>query len=383
MSTSILNTALSVTELTSYLQDLLESDRLLQQVWVKGEISSVHDHSRGLFFTLSDPEAEATVNCVIWNSQRSRLAQEPQIGEQMIILGRISLYPKRGDYKINVFQALSAGEGLQALKYQQLLSRLEAEGLFDITRKRPLPLYPQIIAIVTSPTAAAWGDIKRTLSQRYPGLHLLLSPAIVQGIDAPASIVAAIERVNQDQRAEVLILARGGGAVEDLSCFNDEKVARAIANSQIPVITGIGHQRDQCLADLVADVSVHTPTAAAEKVVPDYQQLIKEHQERMKTLITVSQQRFTTELKYLEKLSDRLKNIPVTSRVLSQAHNRCQLFQEKLIALDPQAVVKRGYAVVRQTNGQIIRSTIDVKLDQELTIELGSGKLKVKIIEVL
>jgi exodeoxyribonuclease VII large subunit len=293
------------------------------------------------------------------------------------------LYGRRGEYKLAVFQALTAGEGLQALKYQQLHSRLQAEGLFDLARKRTLPPHPQTIAIVTSPTAAAWGDIQRTLAQRYPGLLVLLSPATVQGSEAPASIVAAIERVNRDRRAEVLILARGGGAIEDLSCFNDERVVRAIAGSQIPVIAGIGHQRDESLADLVADVSVHTPTAAAERVVPDYYQLLKGHQQRVQTLITVSQKRFNEELKTLEFLGGRLKNLPSSSQVLSQANARCQMWKEKLIALDPQAVLKRGYALVRQADGQVIRSHTEVTLEDELTIELGQGKLQVKILEIL
>ncbi|AFY75572.1 MAG: exodeoxyribonuclease VII large subunit [Hydrococcus sp. C42_A2020_068] len=383
MTSSIVDTAISVAELTAYIQDLLEGDRLLQQIVVAGEVSSLHEHSRGLFFTLCDPYEDAAIQCVVWNSLRSRLAQQPQRGELLIVLGSLRLYPKRGEYRLTVFQAVAIGEGWQALQYQQLRSRLQAEGLFDLERKRPLPPYPQTIAVVTSPTAAAWGDIQRTLARRYPGLHILLSPAIVQGIEAPDSIVEAIEKVNRDGRAEVLILARGGGAVEDLSCFNDERVARAIAQSKIPIITGIGHQRDESLADLVADFSAHTPTAAAETAVPLYSQLVIEHQQRVEALIEVCQRRIDLESKRLEQLETRLKRFPSTSPQLLQATARCQLLKQKLMALDPRAVLQRGYAVVREENDTIVRSSSNLAREQTLKIQLGQGVIKVKIIEIL
>ena len=259
---------LSVAGLTDYLRLLLEQDQILRQVWVTGEVSSASHHRSGLFFTLKDTDGTASIKCVAWNSQLAKLAQMPVAGEQLIILGSIRVYPQRGEYQLTVWQVLPAGVGLQALRYQQLKKRLEAEGLFDTDRKRSLPPHPQTIAVVTSPTAAAWGDIQKTLKHRYPGLHILFSPATVQGEQAPTSIVKAIERVIKDGRAEVLILSRGGGAVEELACFNDERVVIAVANCSIPVITGIGHQRDESLTDLVADICVHTPTAAAETEVP-------------------------------------------------------------------------------------------------------------------
>ena len=383
MTLYVADTALSVAGLTSYIQDLLEGDRQLQQVWVTGEVSSINDHRRGLFFTLCDPDGGAAIRCVVWHSQRSKLIQQPKRGEQLIVLASIRVYPKRGEYQLAVFQVLAAGEGLQALRYQQLRSRLEAEGLFDLARKRSLPPYPQTIAVVTSPSAAAWGDIQRTLEQRYPGLHLLLSPAAVQGEQAPASIAAAIERVNWDGRAQVLILARGGGAVEDLSCFNDERVVRAIAQSAIPVITGIGHQRDQSLADLVADLSAHTPTAAAERAVPAFAQLVAEHQQRLSRLIEVLKRRLSQESEHLEQLRSRLKDFPSTSRCLSQATARCQMLRHKLVALDPQAVLKRGYAVVRREDNTAVCSTANLVPEQELTIQLSQGFLTVKITKIV
>lgn len=374
--------ALSVAGLTRYLKDLLETDDQLQNVWVIGEVSSSNNHPRGLFFTLTDPEEDATIACVVWQSLRSRLVQQPIKGNQLLVLGSIRLYPKRGEYQLNVFQSLPAGEGLQELRYQQLRSRLQAEGLFDRERKRPLPPHPQTIAVVTSPTAAAWGDIQRTLSQRYPGLKVIFSPAIVQGEQAPDSIVTAIKRVNLDGRAEVLILARGGGAVEDLSCFNDERVVRAIAESNIPVIAGIGHQRDESLADLVADVSVHTPTAAAELAVPAYTQLIAAHSSRVTKLIQSIQRRLKQESNDLARLRSRLIALPSTSRRLQQATIQSQILQQKLIALNPEAILQRGYAVVRLTDGSVVRSPDRLILGQELTIQLSQGNVKVKITEI-
>jgi exodeoxyribonuclease VII large subunit len=377
------NTALSVADLTDYLQSLLEDNHHLQQLWVIGEVSSRKDHSSGLFFTLSDSESDAAIQCVAWNSLRAKLIQLPQIGEQVLVLGSIRLYPRRGEYRLVVFQCLAAGEGLQALHYQQLRSRLQAEGLFDIARKRPLPPHPKIVAAVTSPTAAAWGDIQRSLSQRYPGLHVLFSAATVQGEQAPLSIAEAIARVNADGRAEVLILARGGGAVEDLSCFNDERVVRAIADSRIPVIAGIGHQQDESLADLVADASAHTPTAAAEMAVPALAQLVSQHQQRTGILIHALQRRLEKENQRLQQLQGHLQHFPQTSRQLLQAEAHCQLLQQKLVALDPQAVLERGYAVLRQESGAVVRSAADVAIGQALAVQLSQGCLKVKIEEIL
>jgi exodeoxyribonuclease VII large subunit len=381
--TSSIDTAISVAELTTYLRELIESDRVLEKVLVVGEVSSINQHYKGLFFTLSDPNEDVAIQCVVWNNLRSRLAQQPQRGELLLVLGSLRLFPKKGEYRLTVYQAIAIGEGLQALQYQQLRSRLQAEGLFDAERKRPLPSHPQTIAVITSPTAAAWGDIKRTLEQRYPRLHILFSPATVQGIEAPNSIVGAIEKVNLDGRAETIILARGGGAVEDLSCFNDERVVRAIAASKIPIITGIGHQRDESLADLAADFSAHTPTAAAETAVPLYSQLAIEHQQRIEALIDAFRRRIELESEHLQGLETRLKCFPLTSPQLIKATSCCQLLRQKLIALDPRSVLQRGYAVVRAKDDNIVRSTEELAIEQELKIQLSRGIVKVKITEIL
>ncbi|MEL7332208.1 MAG: exodeoxyribonuclease VII large subunit, partial [Cyanobacteria bacterium J06560_2] len=190
-SSSTTNLVIGVAGLTDYLKLLLEEDAQLQKIWVTGEVSSARDHRQGCFFTLQEPDGSAAVNCVVWRSQLARLSSVPVIGEQVTVLGQIRLYPKRGSYQLTVWQVLPAGAGLQALRYKQLKSRLAAEGLFDPARKRPLPAYPQTLAVITSPEAAAWGDIQRTLMQRNPNVSVLLSPATVQGAQAPASIANA------------------------------------------------------------------------------------------------------------------------------------------------------------------------------------------------
>lgn len=399
----IAETALSVAGLTDYICFLLEQDEELRRVWVTGEVSSKSHHRSGLFFTLQDPNGGAAIKCVAWNSQLAKLAQIPVPGEQLIILGSIRVYRERGEYQLSVWQALPAGVGLQALRLQQLRKRLEAEGFFDPQRKRSLPSHPQAIAVVTSPTAAAWGDIQKTLKHRYPGLHVIFSPATVQGDLAPESIVKAIQRVEEDGRAEVLILSRGGGAVEELACFNDERVVRAVACCSIPVITGIGHQRDESLVDLVADASVHTPTAAAERVVPALAELYAQHQQRVVALHQSVRYSLETAQNQLEEMRNRLRRLRLDRQVqqeihelswkrqqlvratttqLQQATQHVEMLRQKLSTLDPKAVLQRGYAVVRQQNGIIARSTAELAVGEELLVQLGQGEVKVKVMEV-
>ena len=398
------DTALSVAGLTIYIQALLEQDTQLRQVWVTGEVSSATQYRSGLFFTLQDPAEKAAISCVVWNSQIDRLATLPTQGEQFILLGRIQVHLQRGQYQLIVWQVLPAGEGLRALRYRQLRHRLEAEGLFDASRKQALPVHPRVVAVVTSPQAAAWGDIQRTLRRRYPGLCVLFSPALVQGDQAPDSIARAIRRVTLDDRADVLILSRGGGATEDMACFNDERVVRAIAECPIPIIAGIGHQRDESLADLAADCCAHTPTAAAEQAVPQLADLYAEHQQRTLTLGDALQYRLEVTRDRLQRVRTRLQQLKLDRKLaheaqvlgwmrqrliqrngdqLQQAIQHTQLLQQKLNTLDPQAVLKRGYAVVRSVNGNIVRSADTLALGQDLLIQLAEGQATVTVKEIL
>lgn len=373
---------ISVAGISFYIKEILEQDYQLQQISVIGEVSSTNLNSGSLYFTLSESDNSASIPCAIWRNTLQNIHHQPQKGEQIIVTGTISFYLPRGNYKLIVNTVYLAGEGIQNLRYLQLRSRLKAEGLFDQKNKRTLPKFPKTLAVVTSDNAAAWGDIKRTIKQRYPLVKILLSPTLVQGEFAPITIVEAIQRVELDGRAEVIILARGGGAIEDLSCFNDERVIRVIADCKIPIITGIGHQRDETLTDLVADYSAHTPTAAAEKVVPNQNQLYDEYYQIVARIIDALRTRLNEEKANLKSLKNRLKNIPQTSISLDKAIVKYQILKQKLTALNPRAVLSRGYAVVQKTDGKLVNSTTDLSKDQELIIQLNSGKVKVKIMDL-
>jgi exodeoxyribonuclease VII large subunit len=394
-------TVLSVGGLTQYLQSLLEQDEQLVQVWLTGEVSSANRHRSGLFFTLQDPDAEAMLQCVAWSAALEKFAIVPEAGEQVIVLGRMRLYPQRGQYQLVVWQVLPAGEGLRALRYQQLRDRLLAEGIFDLERKRPIPPHPQVIGVVTSPQAAAWGDIQRTLKSRYPGLRVLFSPSLVQGDQAPESIVKAIARLEADGRAEAIILARGGGASEDLACFNDERVVRAIVTCSIPVIAGIGHQRDESLADLAADYLAHTPTAAAAVAVPCLEDLQMLHQERQLRLVESMAAKVLDSQAVLGQIQMRLQRVH-PDRLLNQELSKVasyrirllqatryrlrshqqqhQFLQEKLATLDPREVLRRGYAIARTLDGTIVRKTSHLSADETFTLQFGEGTLQAKVI---
>lgn len=391
---------LSVTGVATYLQDLIQADPYLTQLWVVGEVSSYTPHRNGhVFITLADPQTGDTLKAVVWSSQVPRLHYLPTIGQQIIVLGQIRTYIKTSVLQCQVWQILPAGEGLLALRYQQLKQRLTAEGLFDPESKQAIPAYPECVGVVSSPQAAGWGDIQRTTQSRYPGFHLLLSPAIVQGDRAPESIVQAIQRIERDGRAEVLIIARGGGSQDDLSCFNDEQVVRAIVQCSIPIVTGIGHQRDETLADLAADYCAHTPTAAAEYVIPHLEQLLQAQHQLQADLIGNIQSHLQQHRQCLIDLQNTLQRLKLGAQLgqhqvhiqqlrhrlvqaihlqLQQAQYHHQALAHHLQALDPQAVLNRGYAIVRSDSGEWIRSA-HIEPGTPLIIELSSGLLRVRV----
>ena len=394
---------LSIDRLTRYIERALTQTPELRQVWVTGEVSSANYHPSGIYFTLKDPVGKATLPGVVWKDRIPDLETKPQVGTQVCALGTIVVYAPHGKYQFQVQQVLPLGEGLQALRYQKLRQRLTAEGLFDLDRKQVLPNYPRRIAVITSPTAAAWGDIQRTILSRYPGLLVLLSPATVQGETAPSSIVRAIDRVILDARAEVLIIARGGGATEDLSCFNDETVVRAIAACSIPVVTGIGHERDESLADLAADVRASTPTAAAALVVPNLADLVADRSVLVDRLDTAIERVLVVRQHQLTQLRTRFERVrpdrqlalererlvqlrhrlhrAISTRLQAAQQERLRL-RERAQALDPRSILRRGYAVVRQANGAIVRESDRLRLGEELVIQLDRGQIGVRVLEI-
>lgn len=393
----------SIDRITKYIERALTQMPELRQVWVMGEVSSANFHPSGIYFTLKDPVGQAALPSVIWKNRIPDLETKPQVGDRVCAFGSIAVYAPHGKYQFQVQQVLPLGEGLQALRERKLRQRLAGEGLFDLDRKQSLPPHPRTIAVVTSPSAAAWGDIQRTILSRYPGLFVLLSPATVQGEMAPQTIVRAIDRVLLDARAEVIILARGGGATEDLSCFNDEAVVRAIAECPIPIVTGIGHERDESLADLAADARASTPTAAAALVVPNLTDVIAERTvladrfnraiERMLWERQHQLAQLRTRLdrvrpdRQLEAERERLAQLRHRLQRASDSHLHTAIQQrvslhQRLQALDPRAILQRGYAIVRHQHGALVRESNRLRLGEELEIQLDRGRIGVRIVEI-
>src|SRR5216684_105707 len=300
---------LSVSQVSRYLKELLETDEVLQDVWVRGEISGCRMYPSGhCYFTLKD--AEAQLPCVFFKNARVRSAA-PELRDGMAIAanGRISLYERDGKLQLYVEDVELIGEGALFLRFEQLKARLAAEGLFDASRKRPIPPSPSVIGIVTSPQAAALRDMLRVLRSRYPLAEVILAPTLVQGVEAPASIAAALDLLNEHGEADVVIIGRGGGSIEELWAFNEEVVARSIARSRIPVISGVGHETDFTIADFVADYRASTPTAAATAAVPDIADWRIETQERTQTLTFLMKERLEDLRGQLERTQRDLQRV--------------------------------------------------------------------------
>ncbi len=384
----------TVGDLTLYIRQVLESDYRLQNMWVTGEVSNVSRPSSGhLYFTLRDENA--SLRCVMWRPRVAHQTHSPQDGEMLDVLGYISVYEAGGQYQLYAESLRPAGEGARFAEFLELKTRLEAEGLFDPERKQPLPGWPKIIGVVTSPTAAALRDVVNVLRRRFPLVTLLLSPTQVQGDDAPTGIVNALESLNQDGRSDVLLLVRGGGSTEDLWTFNHEDVVRAVAHSMVPVVTGIGHETDVILADFAADFRAPTPSAAAEVATPDravlredlvFQRsdlnlLFREHL----NLLRQSLETWSTRLRlaspraHIASKQQRLDELASRSRTAIQY--RTDLFraaitglEKTLHAVGPSTVLARGYAVVTLAkNGQIIRSITQVRSGDPLQIQVHDG----------
>jgi exodeoxyribonuclease VII large subunit len=388
---------LSVSQVSRYLKELLETDEVLQDVWVRGEISGCRMYPSGhCYFTLKD--AEAQLPCVFFKNARVRSAA-PELRDGMAIAanGRISLYERDGKLQLYVEDVELIGEGALFLRFEQLKARLAAEGLFDASRKRPIPPSPSVIGIVTSPQAAALRDMLRVLRARYPLAHVILSPTLVQGAEAPAAIAEALDLLNEHGEAEVVILGRGGGSIEELWAFNEEVVARAIARSRIPVISGVGHETDFTIADFVADYRASTPTAAAAAAVPDIaewrahvlelQQQLTEFMEAFLgdqhgQLERTKRELLRLDPRYqLERLQQRLDDTSALlqarmQHILSLRSERLRGLALRLHSLSPSLTIARGYAIVRRDADQtVITSEQQVQPGDELTIQVTDGHI--------
>ena len=382
-----------VTEVNQLVKLLLDNEPMLTNVAVRGEISNYKMYPSGHhYFTLKDPEG--SLRCVMFKSAAMKLRFRPENGMKVIAQGRISVFPRDGAYQLYCNALIPEGAGDLALAFEQLKAKLYAEGLFDPEHKKPLPAYPEKIAIITSSAGAAVHDMIRILRRRYPIAKVILLPVRVQGVEAPPEIVGAIRYANRWRVADLIITGRGGGSMEDLWAFNDERVARAIYESELPVISAVGHEPDVTIADFVADARASTPSNAAEIAVPDRAELLRwlrgagermeQSQEarleslrqRLETL--AAKRVMTDQLAYVQdKRMDLLhaqQRLGDLSEVLlNRKKQRFTALAASLDAMSPLKVLGRGYAMARDGAGGILKSYRDVTAGQQVTVTLGEG----------
>ncbi len=391
-------TILRVSELTTHLRHVVEADDLMADVWVQGEISNANRYASGHFyFSLKDENA--AMRCVMWKGQVARLPRLPREGEAVNAHGHVSVYDARGEVQLYVDAMELLGAGALWQEFEKLKQKLANEGLFDEGRKRPLPKFPQRIGIVTSKSGAVLQDIRHILERRYPIPQVFLAPTAVQGADAPPQIVAALKRVQQIPNLDVILLARGGGSIEDLWAFNDERVVRAVAASDVPVICGVGHETDFTLCDFAADLRAPTPTAAAELATPitiqdlaatvsNLQSLILTHtlnvisSKQFSLSSLAAQFRYNSPARRIQSESQRVDEF--SRRALSALLHSLQLqkkhiegTQSRLEALSPLAVLGRGYAVVRRKDDGSVVSRV-AQASDVMNVRVSDGEFEVR-----
>ena len=384
---------LSVEDLTKHIKGVVEKDKLLSAVWVQGEISNLVKATSGhCYFTLKDDKA--VLKAALWAGNRRYISTDFKNGDLVMVFGGISLYPPRGEYQITVTDLRPAGIGALYEAYEKLKTKLQAEGLFDDERKLPLPFIPKGVGVVTSPRGAVIQDIFRVIRRRYKNMPIFLVPVKVQGDGAAKEIVAGIERLNSDPRVDVIIVARGGGSLEDLWAFNEEPVARAVSSSKKPIISAVGHETDTTIADLVADRRAATPSVAGELVVPVKDELIdsinrqtKRLTRAIKTNILVQRQRYeaSAQCRFLVKpsllVAERRNNVMNLSRELDSAFknfidnikHRFEILNARLLTLDPKALLKRGFIMATDKKGKVVNSIQQLKMGDSLKLDFADG----------
>jgi exodeoxyribonuclease VII large subunit len=393
---------LSVSELNAYVQRTLAADPMLQGLNLRGEISNLKRHSSGhLYFSLKDETAR--IQCVMFRSQAQMCAVRPEDGLRIVAEGRAALYSRDGTYQFYVEAMRMDGVGALFLRYEQTRKRLLAEGLFDAARKKPLPLLPRGVGIVTSPTGAVIRDIQTVTERRHPGVRLYLAPVRVQGAGAAEEIVRGIRMLGQLPFIDVIITGRGGGSLEDLWAFNEELVVRAVAGCVKPIVSAVGHETDTTLADFAADVRAPTPSAAAELVIPMRSALLDQIEQYRARMIRASERRLRHSRERLTSLAARL-GAAEPSRALNERRRRVAELRERLrgcadrilpqrrlgimgltarlAALNPENVLERGYAMVSDDQGRWLNNAAQVESDMILNIRMWGGRVASRAIEV-
>ncbi|MGI6093297.1 MAG: exodeoxyribonuclease VII large subunit [Veillonellaceae bacterium] len=390
---------LTVGDLTKYIKSVFDRDEKLVSVFVRGEISNFKQHYSGhCYFTLKDNEA--VIKAVMFKSRAQYLKFAPCNGLKVIAYGRVTIYERDGQYQLYVEQLMPQGVGELSLAYAQLKEKLEQEGLFEPARKRELPFLPRAVGVITSPTGAAVRDILTVAKRRHPGIPLYLYPVQVQGSEAPGQICKALKILNKLKNVEVIIIGRGGGSIEELWSFNDERVVRAIADSVIPVVSAVGHQTDFTLADFAADLRAATPSQAAEIVIPDAKELsryvlslknavesamlniLKKKRTRLEHCLdswvfTCPRDIITDRHQQLDNQTQRLSQ--AVSKIFMAKKEHFKVATGKLTALNPLAVLSRGYSIVETTEKVLIKKANDVAINQEIDIVLHEGQIRAKV----
>lgn len=387
---------ITVSQLNRYVKMLLQEDVALTPVYVSGEISNFVNHYKSghLYFSLKDENA--LVKAVMFRTYAARLAFRPEGGMKVIVRAKASVYEKDGTFQLYVEDMQPDGVGALQIAYEQLKKRLQEEGLFDAARKKALPPFPTRIGVITSPTGAAVRDILNILARRYPPAQVVFLPVLVQGEGAPPQLVAALERMNREKAADVLIIGRGGGSLEELWAFNDERVCRAVAASEIPVISAVGHETDFTLCDFAADLRAPTPSAAAELAVPDAAELflsLRQTQVQLTVLMRSRLEKVRTELQilhrqkalssptyYVEQMAMQLDLLTRSfehsaKTALQDAHAQLSALAAKLDALSPLKVLSRGYAMARTDGGRLVTSVTDICKGDTLYMDMCDGTL--------
>ncbi len=387
---------ITVSQLNRYVKMLLQEDAALTPVYVSGEISNFVNHYKSghLYFSLKDENA--LVKAVMFRTYAARLAFRPEGGMKVIVRAKASVYEKDGTFQLYVEDMQPDGVGALQIAYEQLKKRLQEEGLFDAARKKALPPFPTRIGVITSPTGAAVRDILNILARRYPPAQVVFLPVLVQGEGAPPQLVAALERMNREKAADVLIIGRGGGSLEELWAFNDERVCRAVAASEIPVISAVGHETDFTLCDFAADLRAPTPSAAAELAVPDAAELflsLRQTQVQLTVLMRSRLEKVRTELQilhrqkalssptyYVEQMAMQLDLLTRSfehsaKTALQDAHAQLSALAAKLDALSPLKVLSRGYAMARTDGGRLVTSVADICKGDTLYMDMCDGTL--------
>lgn len=400
-------TVITVSQLNRYVRSLIESDAQLGQVLLSGEISNFVNHYKSGHLYMSLKDENAVVKAVMFRSQAMHLRFVPENGMKVIARARVSLYEKDGAFQVYIDDLQPDGAGALQVAFEQLKNRLSAEGLFDESRKRPLPRYPKRVGVITAATGAAVRDIFNVLGRRYPLAEVVLLPVLVQGEGAPAQLVQALttfenmRKTDAPHTPDVIIIGRGGGSLEDLWAFNDETVARAVANCTIPVISAVGHETDFTICDFVADLRAPTPSAAAELAVPDTRELSERilmlrsaagralnvaltHRQNKLSLLK-SKRCLTSPLYSVEERMMRLdgivKRFSASAKLaLSRADRRLAAAAGKLHVLSPLQVISRGYATVHTDKG-LVHSVNDVVIDELLAVRVADGTIRCKVTE--